>query len=413
MVLVRQLRAWIALPGRFYLYGSLAILLIAAGVISAQVTDRSGFANDELRRDVIERWGAPVEQVAPSVRYVESGSVFNALHPLALARQRIELDADMNYRKRGLVYFSGFEFDFRAQYTIANPEAHAIDVVFVFPVEIADRSMLSNLRFTVNGEPAPLPLDETATRLTWTGRLESAARAELAIAFEGQGLDSFRYHLDPSLPVQDFALAIAIRGGEGYDYGEGVFPATQVAEEAGVTRLVWSFPSVKAGFTTGVILPSERSFDAILHRMIRRAWAPFLLFMACLVAVAAHRRKTLGRWETYLAAAMYAFFYVLLPYLAAYVHFYAAFALAAISVGALLIRFLCTLLGAACAPVLVGLWIALLVCPCLAVVLEPHTGLLYTTLILAGLVVLGALVPRPEFRRVMAAVLPEEKFHVA
>jgi hypothetical protein len=179
------------------------------------------------------------------------------------------------------------------------------------------------------------------------------------------------------------------------------------------TRLLWSFPSVKAGFATGVILPSERSFDAILHRMIRRAWAPFLLFMCALIGLATHRHLRLGRAETYLIAAMHSFFYVLLPYLAAYVHFYAALAIALLAVGALLIRFACALLGRACALPLLGLWLAFVALPALAVVLEPHTGLLYALEILAGLALLGVLVPRPEFRRVLATVLPEETPHVA
>ena len=106
----------------------------------------------ELRQDVMERWGAPITQPAPSVRYVESGSVFNTLQALPLDRQAITLDADMNYRKRGLVYFSGFEFRFRGLYGISNPEPHAIDVVFVFHVHAEkNRILLSDRTFLING----------------------------------------------------------------------------------------------------------------------------------------------------------------------------------------------------------------------------------------------------------------------
>ena len=53
----RRLRRLLEAPGRFYLWGSALILLVAVYVISAQVADRSGFANGRLREEVMERVG--------------------------------------------------------------------------------------------------------------------------------------------------------------------------------------------------------------------------------------------------------------------------------------------------------------------------------------------------------------------
>jgi hypothetical protein len=402
---IERLRFWIGLPGRFHLYGSLGILLFCSLVISAQMTDRRGFANADLHQDVLERWGAPLEQAAPSVRYVESGSVFNALHAVALDRQHVQLDATMNYRKRGLVYFSGFDFAFRGEYGVRNPEPRAIDVVFVFPVPVARQSMLQDLAFRVNGEPAPLPFDETARRLTWTGRLEPEQRAVFEIAFGGRGLESFQYFVDPELPVRDFKLDVAVAGSDAeFDYPPGAFPAGTVEHDERGVHLAWSYESLEAGFDAGVVLPAEKSFDEILKLMIRRAWPPFLLFMACVVGLALHRSVSLGRWSTYFAAAVYSFFYVLLPYLAAYMNFYAAYALSVVLVGALLVDFLSRLLGRAQAGVLAGLWVALLGLPTLAVICEPHTGLIYTLEILAGLIAGSWLIVRPEVQRVLQSL---------
>jgi len=402
---IERLCFWIGLPARFHLYGSLGILLFCAVVISGQMTDRRGFANGDLHEDVLERWGAPLAQAAPSVRYVESGSVFNTLHSVALDSQHVRLDASMNYRKRGLVFFSGFDFDFRGQYGVRNPEPRAIDVVFVFPVPVARQSMLSDLAFRVNGEPATLPFDETAQRLTWTGRLEPEQRAVFEIAFGGRGLESFQYFLDPELPVRDFRLDVAVTGGDReFDYPAGAFPAGTVEQDPNGVHLVWAYESLEAGFDTGVVLPSEKSFDAILNCMIRRSWPPFLLFMACVVGLALHRSVSIGQWSSYFAAAVYSFFYVLLPYLAAYLNFYVAYALSILLVGALLVDFLSRLLGRSLAGVLAGLWIALLGVPTLAVICEPHTGLIYTLEILAGLLAASWLIVRPEVQRVLQSL---------
>src|SRR5262245_49999477 len=191
--MLRRIRAWLGLPGRYYAWGSLACVLLTLFVIAGHIADRQGFANAALREDVMERWGAPIQQAGPSVRWVQSGAVFTTLERLALDSQRVRVDARMNYRKRGLVYFSGFEFDFKGDYAVTNPTDHDIDIVFVFPVQIERRSMLSELAFAVNGAPEPLPLAESADRLTWTGRLEKGQTARFAIGFKGRGLDLFNY----------------------------------------------------------------------------------------------------------------------------------------------------------------------------------------------------------------------------
>ncbi len=394
---------WVlALPARHFYWGSLIIVLIAAATIGTQIADRHGFANGELYRDVMERWGAPILQPAPSVRYVESGSVFNTLQPLALGSQGITLDATMNYRKRGLVYFSGFEFGFRGRYSVVNPEPHAIDIVFVFPVHAQkNRIMLSDRTFLVDGEPAGMELDELTDKLVWTGRLERGGSAELEIAFRGRGLDAFTYQLDPSLPARDFNLAINIEGGDNYDYGPGVVPAHSVQVDDGRAELRWSFAALESGVPVGVILPSEKSFDSIIVTMIRRAWATFTLFFASIVALTIYFNRRLRRYESYLIAAGYAFFFVLLPYLAAYMNFYLAYALTVGVMGTLLYVYVGTMLPPVARPYTAGLLLALLFTPTLAVVLPRITGLIYSLEILLGLAVVMALSTRPSFRTII------------
>ncbi|MHC4731774.1 MAG: hypothetical protein ACYS6Z_14455 [Planctomycetota bacterium] len=405
----RLLRRLFEIPGRYHFWGSTAILLVAVYVISAQLADRAGFANSRLREDVMERWGAPIAQSAPSVRYVESGSIFNTLEPLALDGQRVFLDAVMSYRKRGLVYFSGFEFALRGEYAITNPRPHEIDVVFVFPLEQARRSMVRDLRFLVDGEPAEIPLSEQADKLVWTGRLAPGESAAFEIGFRGRGLDSFRYALDPELPVRNFELHVDIEGGDNYDYQAGVVPATSTRVDGDRVALAWEFDSPEAGFPFGVILPSEKSFDQVILRMIRRAWATFALFLVALIGLATYHRRPLTRIETYLASTGYAFFFVLLPYLAAYLHFYVAYALTALVIGGLLQLYLARVFPAGAAPQVAAAVVALLWVPTAAVVLVRHTGLIYALEILAGLALLMFLSMRPAVRE--AAQRLEDSLH--
>ncbi len=395
----RRIRWLLGIPFRHHFFGSLIITVVVAGVISSQVSDRTNFADSELRQDVMDRWGAPIELAAPSVRFVPSGAVFTSLQPLSFQSQDLRVEAEMNYRRRGLVFFSGFDFSLQASYLLRNDEGRPIDIVFVFPIELqTNRVLLSELAFAVDGEPSAVDLGQRSDRLVWTGRMAAGQVLRFDIGFRGRGLESFVYRPDPSLPLRDFSLSMGIRGGENFDYPAGVVPASQVQTDDERALLRWRFASLESGVPVGAILPAEQAYDQVIATLLRRSVASFLIFFAGLLLLTALRQRRLLVHETYLLAAAYALFFVLLAYLAAFVPFHLAWALALLIVGAMVTTFLQRLLGADTyryALLLVG---SALLVPSLAVILEGYTGLIYTLEILSALVVAMLASSRPRFR---------------
>ena len=382
---------------RHHVFGGLAIVVVATFVMMVRITDRYHFAANELHRDVAERWGAPISQPVPSVRYVESGSVFNRLESLPLASQRVRVEADMSYRKRGLVYFSGFDFSFHGAYGLVNDRGKTIDVVFVYPLQmIKDQVLLSDLELRVDGSPQSTELSGDRRRLQWTGRLEPGQRVDIEIAMGGRGLDSFTYRLDPDLPVRDFAFDLVIRGGDGFDYAGGVLPATAVTEGEDATTLSWTYESLESGVAVGAILPSVKAYDDILLQMMLHGLGAYLTFCGAMMVLFERFDATPRIYQSYLIAAVWAFFFVLLPYLAAFIHFYVAYAVSLVVIGFLLWRFVVGLVGRSATGPMLGILVGSLAVPTLAVVLRGYTGLIYTLEGLALLALLLHQTQRPE-----------------
>lgn len=407
----RWVKATILALLRTHLPVGVAIVGLVSVIISQQISNRSSFANSELRQDVTERWGAPIEQPAPSVRYVSSGSVFNSLTPLALDKQSITVDAAMNYRKRGLVYFSGFDLSFRGEYEVENREGHPIDLVFVFPIRARkNQVLLSDLSFSVNGERAPVNLSGDSNRLVWTGRAKPGERLRYEISFRGRGLDSFVYVLDPGLRVNGFHFTFHVTGGANYDYPSGVAPASSVLASDGDALLMWEFGSLESGVPVGLVLPSEKAFDAIIGTMVRRSWAPFIPFLLAIVLLGLFHRRPLESWQAYLVAAWYGLFFVMLAYLAAFMNFYVAYAASLIVNGTLLFFYARALITRSAAWFAVGAAGAFLLFPTMAVILQGYTGLLYMLEIALGLAGLMIFTTREAFRhlvdRLLASLLP-------
>jgi hypothetical protein len=400
----RRALAWLL---RHHVFGSLLIVVFATAVIASQVVDRTDFASSELAQDVEERWGAPVMQPAPSLRYVQSGTIFTELKPLPFDKQHVQVQARMSYRKRGLRYFSGFDFTLSADYAVVNREGHDIDVAFIFPIEV-DKSqvLLSELQFLVNGSEADLDLGESGNRLVWTGRIPQGATRNFSIRYRARGLDSFLYKLDPALPARDVRLHVAVEGGENYDYPPQVLVANSVETGRDVVALDWAFQSLESGVNLGVILPSVEAYDDLIATMARRAWVPFLGLLALLAAFSIRHRRPLAFHESYLLAAAYGFFFVLLAYLAAFMNFYLAYGLAVLGMGAAVVAFAKRLYPEERTSRLVGVWGATLVVPTTAVILQGYTGLIYTLELLAALLGLMALSSRASVRALLSDLPP-------
>lgn len=381
---------------------ALAPVYFAGHVMGDQVENRGDFANTELAKGVEDRWGEPVRQPAPSLRVVESGSVFTELKAMPFDLQHVRVDAAMNYRKRGLRYFSGFDFAFRGDYGYGNRTAHDEDVAFIFPIEF-DKSqvLLSDVELTVNGARAQAELKENGTCLMWTGRVPAGEQVAFTLAYKARGLGSFIYRLDPALAAKDLAVHLSVTGGDNFDFPEGTLSAQRITQTREALAFDWQYAALESGVSLGLVLPSEQSYDTLIATMARRAWAPFLSFFGLWVVLSLSTRRRLLFYEVGLLSAVYAFFFVLVAYLSAFVHFYVAWPLCLALLGTAAVLYLKRLFPEASLPLLAMGWLWSMGVPTLAVVVPGYTGLIYTLELLAALLTALHLSLKPSVRALL------------
>ena len=115
--------------------------------------------------------------------------------------------------------------------------------------------------------------------------------------------------------------------------------------------------------------------------------------------------RPLRIYESYLIAASYGLFFVLLAYFAAFLSFYPAWLLSILIAGGLLLFYLRWVLPLGAARHVMGLIVSSLCVPTAAVFLQGYTSLIYTLEILALLTTMMVLTTRPKVRELIERLL--------
>ncbi|HET9804553.1 MAG TPA: hypothetical protein VFP96_15035, partial [Candidatus Acidoferrum sp.] len=207
--------AWIILgTSIFYRTDNLEPVLSARvgstwGTTQAQKPPTATYYTDALRRVKVEEDGKKVEK---EERY-------SLAHPVELASSRVAADFQIDYRKKGLLWFSTYKVAFGGEYTFKNPTG--VEEAFTIRLPLpAKQAVYDNLELTVDG--APLALTSSGQDVSAIARVAPNATANLKVGYRSQGLDQWSYQFsngEEVARINDFHLLVKTNF-DGFDFPE-------------------------------------------------------------------------------------------------------------------------------------------------------------------------------------------------
>mgnify|MGYP000434846179 CR=1 FL=1 len=252
-------------------------LLASAGWIFLGETTahRSGESSGKLSGEVAELWGKAVVQKAPSI--VDD----MAKEPVQLGADasRIRVHLDLDYRRRGLVWYPTYLCRFEAAYRLDNHEQRARDLRLHLDFPDA-AGTYENFSVTIDDQQLRTPVDP-ATGVDALVALEPGQTKTVKIAYMTRGLWEWRYCPGSHIGrIHDLDLEITTDFEE-VDYPLGALsPTSSTKASGGGTTLIWKTGDVITRKDIGVVVP-ERLRSAAA-RVPRKVWAT----AACAVVVA-------------------------------------------------------------------------------------------------------------------------------
>jgi inner membrane protein involved in colicin E2 resistance len=348
----------------FQRLAALALIFLGASlawaILGSSIVARAGQFNGRLEQEVHMLWGEPHRQVAPQAfierpgtetevvetkdadgRVTRSQVQKAVLRPVAVGIEstRANVELTLEYRKRGLLWYSTYAVSFSGTYRFRNPDAEARQLRVTFPLPAKD-ALFDDVVFAVDGRSA-VPAVDVSKAMQASATVAPGAMATVDVRYKSRGLGTWTYAFADTgvAQVRDFNLALRTNFSE-IDFPAGSISPTAKTEAAGGWTLNWAFTNLISGQTVGMQLPERLNPGPLAARITFFAPVSLLFFLAVMVMVGVTSGPSLHPMHYWFISAAFFAFHLLLAYLVDHVSIHLAFAASAVVSVALVVSYL-------------------------------------------------------------------------
>lgn len=314
-------------------------------------TDNSG---PQLNGRVASSWGSAQEQKQPSVSYQwkeeqvttaqQDGKSVNKVQTVTryagapIESTRVGADLHLDYRQKGLLWFSTYGVKFDGTYTFRSPPARDsgwATVTLPFP---AQKAMYDNVEISVDGQTLPLTFNETSAAATLPGF--GAGEHVLHATYRSQGLESWSYDLgsggqggDRVSQARDFDLVMRTDF-SGFDFPENSMSPTAERRTLQGWELEWKYQNLVSGFNIALVMPKKLQPGPLAGRISYFAPVSLFFFFFMIYMLSTLRGIDLHPMNYFFLACAFFAFHLLMAYLVDHVSIHVAFlASSVVSIG--------------------------------------------------------------------------------
>ena len=323
---------------------------IAWAILGSTIFYRTYSSDELLKGRVSSSWGTTQEQTPPAASYqvvshkqatiVENGVAAvrtvdeKSSVSLPLEQTRANAALRLDYRRKGLLWYSAYQVDFSGAYRFSNPTEQPQDVTFRMRLP-ASQAVYDDLVFSVND--VPLAISNQKNEAAATKQLQPHETATLRVAYRSHGMDNWSYGFgDEVTQVKDFQLHV-ITNFAGFDLLENTLSPTEELRQANGWDLAWNYKNLVSGYHIGIALPQKLQPGPLAGRISYFAPVSLLFFFFALFLLTTVKGIELHPMNYFFLACAFFSFHLLMAYLVDHVSIHVAFVIcSAVSITLLL-----------------------------------------------------------------------------
>ena len=390
---------------------------IAWVILGGISLERTYSQDSKLKRMVGQLWGTVQKQNAPQVYYqvrekrkvqktvddktvVEEVTDVNTFYLIPDSND-IDVDIKVDYRKKGLLWYSTYTVDFKGRYYVANPTAKPREIWFEYSFPTT-QGVYDNFTVLLGGEKLQ-DLKPQSGKVYAKLPLEPGQGIMVQVSYRSQGLDEWWY-----LFGQDVAQLRNFRLKAATDFNRIDFPENSISPTDKERRgrgwlLSWQYQDLVSGIQIGLAMPKKLNPGPFVGKVSFFAPVSLFLFLFLMFIITAIRKIRIHPMNYFFICAAFFAFHLLLAYLVDHLDLHLAFAIASAASVLLVVSYMRLVTGMRFALVEVGLsQLFYLVLFSYTFFLEGYTGLTITVACVLTLFVLMQLTGRVDWEKLFA-----------
>jgi len=302
---------------------------IAWAVLGGTILYRTNSSDDRLRQRVESVWGVPQIQEAPALEYVLPLAVQETIdvqgqkqrvertklesHTIPPSASDIGADLGLEYRQKGLLWYSTYTVAFRGDYQFLNSTGAPREMRVVLPLPAA-QAVYDDLQFTVDGSTVEPEID--AQRAYYRMHVAHEQMVRFRVSYRSQGVESWKYSFGHNVKaVQNFHLAMTTNFKD-IDFPENTLAAGAKRETGNGWRLDWNYRNLLSGYPIAMTMPSRLQPGPLASEISFFAPVSLFFFFFVMFIITARRDIELHPINYFFLAAAFFAFHLLLAYLA-------------------------------------------------------------------------------------------------
>lgn len=316
---------------------------IAWGILGASIMVRTDSGYTQLNRQVEGLWGSEHYQKAPTITLKtiqkDGDKEKEVITPIELESSNVQVDLQLQHRRKGLLWYPTYDVDFDARYTFKNPLKQSAEatVIFFFP---ASASIYDAFEFRVDDTQVTPNENNGYEGINAVVEVPPGGEVPIHVAYKSRGLDRWHYSFSDGITtVKNFSLK-AVTDFTEYDFPpQTISPSTKTSTKNGWT-LEWTFNNLVSDFDIGIQMPNKLNPGPLASRMSYFAPVSLLFFFTTLIVLGAVTNRNLHPMHYFFLGASFFSFHILFAYLVDHLLLELSFIIAALVSMALVVTYL-------------------------------------------------------------------------
>jgi inner membrane protein involved in colicin E2 resistance len=311
---------------------------VAWMILGATISSRTYEADTRLENKVASGWGTRQTQTPPNATYwvtrtktqesTENGQkVTRQVEQsipvvLPLESSRINVALNLDYRQKGLLWYSTYAVDFSGEYGFRNTSSQEENVNFQLKLP-ASKAIYDDLAALVNGKPAAITTNNNGASAS--AAVPAGSAVLVAFTYRSQGMESWAYRFgDDVAQVRNFSLDLKTNFKD-VDFPQDTLSPTEKHAIPGGWVLGWKYKNLLSGVQIGTTMPEKLQPGPLAGQISYFAPVSLFFFFFVIFIITTLRGNDLHPTNYFFLATAFFAFHLLLAYLVDHISIHLAF----------------------------------------------------------------------------------------